>query len=269
MAFKDDINYEKISQIYKKERKSSKLIDLNNDFYEVLISHLQELQEEYNKKHMNSHTSTEALLLNNEICKLDGIIKEIYSRRERKVLLSALDLGLASDTDNMLNHEKQLYSSVVVMLKNYREEVLTQKSREICDKLEPSDIKSVELDSSIDPKNENELISTDEHAANLNGSVEAEIKEDGLDNDVGDNDQDKQDQVEDNSDNAVVSTHEKEGVSETILVQVLEDIEPFVGYINSEMVTYDLQKEDLVTIPKEYAEILKKGNKISYVNGIV
>jgi DNA replication initiation complex subunit (GINS family) len=270
MAFKDDINYEKISQIYKKERKSSKLIDLNKDFYEVLISHLKELQEEYNKKHMNSHTSTEALLLNNEICKLDGIIKEIYTRRERKVLLSALDLGSASESDKMLDHEKQLYSSVVEMLKGFRDEVLDQKPKPVCDRLESADLKSNEQYKGITHAGDNDLKSSAEIEPDIDSPITTELNENIQDNEEPKNKLDKQD-LENSAESieSSIETPEKEVTTETVLVQVLEDVEPFVGYVNSEMITYDLQKEDLVTIPKEYAEILKKGKKVSYVNGIL
>jgi DNA replication initiation complex subunit (GINS family) len=90
MAFADEINYEKISTINKKERKSAKLVTLDPGFYNVLIEHLKKLQGEYNTRFLESPTSTEALLLNNEICKLDNMIKEIYTRRERKIILAAL-----------------------------------------------------------------------------------------------------------------------------------------------------------------------------------
>ena len=49
---------------------------------------------------------------------------------------------------------------------------------------------------------------------------------------------------------------------EQILVHVLEDFEPFVG---TDMVTYSLHKEDLVTIPKQNADILEKNNKVKLV----
>ncbi len=227
MAFKDEINYEKISQINKKERKTSKLTTLDPEFYNVLITHLNLLQEEYNKKHLENPTSTEALLLNNEICKLDGIIKEIYNRRERKILLSALDHGAKIDVRNMLEHEQRLYNTTVGLLKKYRSEILSQKPSPVCDR--PDKIQASE------PEGEQQEPETKiEYTENLKaGKLEAEEAE--------------RDEAE---------------APEQILVHVKEDIEPFVG---PDLITYNLHKEDLATIPKKIAEILLRNNKVSIV----
>ena len=50
MAFEDEINYEKISQINKKERKTSRLTDIDSEFYSALIVHLKKLQKENMKR---------------------------------------------------------------------------------------------------------------------------------------------------------------------------------------------------------------------------
>ena len=73
MAFEDEINYEKISQINKKERKTSKLTDINMEFYTALIKHLKKLQNVYNKRHLESPMSTEAMLLNNDQSGTDSL----------------------------------------------------------------------------------------------------------------------------------------------------------------------------------------------------
>jgi hypothetical protein len=51
-------------------------------------------------------------------------------------------------------------------------------------------------------------------------------------------------------------------VKEQVMVYIEEDIEPFVG---TDLITYNLHKEDLVTIPKPIADILLKNKKARIV----
>jgi DNA replication initiation complex subunit (GINS family) len=259
MAFKDEINYEKISQINKKERKTSKLTNLDPEFYFALISHLNILQEEYNKKHSENPTSTEALLLNNEICKLDGIIKEIYNRRERKILLSALDHGAKIDVRNMLKHEQKLYSTIINLLKEYRSEILSQKPNLVCDKPdEKMGFDSEEIPQEIETELESNT-SIENNITELSSEPGEEYTEPSKLNVTGEDEKD-QTKIE-GSEISDKEVTEAEG-SEQVLVHVKEDIEPFVG---PDLVTYTLHKEDLATIPKTIAEILIRNNKVSIV----
>ncbi len=291
MAFKDEINYEMISQINKKERKSSKLIRLDPDFYLALISHLKELQEEYNKRYSESTTSTEALLLNNEICKLDNIIKEIYTRRERKIILAALDLGNNTDSKNMLEHEKQLYNILVNTLKNYRNGILAQKPNPICSKIN----QIYQLDHHLEQSEQ--IYSTPDEIETLNNNIDLKVESNVETIEKPDNSEIEamtlpavelsersvtptENQTENNSEQNQNSKGASETFensksqppttvdisgpgSETVLVYVLEDLNPFIG---TDLETYSLKKEDLATIPKKNAEILKKNNKINFVN---
>lgn len=250
MVFRDEINYEKISQINKKERKNSKLIILDPGFYNALITHLNSLQEEYNKKYSENPTSTEALLLNNEICKLDGMIKEIYNRRERKILLSALDHGLKIETKNLLEHEQKLYNQIVKILKEFRHETLFQKSDPSCDELDHIIEKDVNFQNG-DSNNDTKILKESFELSTNDKKIEKPqiISKSGS-------------QSENNRKDIELEVNDSKIGSKLVIVHVLEDIEPFVG---PDLTTYDLNKEDLATIPKEIAEILKKNNKVSFI----
>jgi DNA replication initiation complex subunit (GINS family) len=50
---------------------------------------------------------------------------------------------------------------------------------------------------------------------------------------------------------------------ETIIVHVLEDIPTFVGLNN----TYDLKKDDMVTLPSQFASLLSSKGKVRIVSG--
>ena len=244
MAFKDEINYEKISQLNKKERKSSKLIPLDPNFYKELIEHLKMLQDEYNKKYLESPTSAEALLLNNEICKLDNMIKEIYSRRERKIVLSALDINTPPNFKQMLEHEQKLHRSITKLLGDYREVVLNQKPAPECETLEKSQTQNIHpIDTSPkspspeqEPPPESHPIPVFQEKSKPTATVSPPEETSKPKSEVNQ------------------TTDEEQAI-----VLVLEDLEPFKG---TDLVTYNLQKQDLATLPKSIAELLNKKNKV-------
>ncbi len=256
MGFEEEINYEKISQLTKKERKTSKLVNLDAKFYSMLIAHLKKLQEGYNKKYLEAPTSTEALLLNNEICKLDSMIKEIYARRERKIILSALDTNSTPGFKNMLEHEQRLYDSLTKILNDYKEEVLNQKLNPSC--AEPPENLTIESPSlplgtestkkEIEPEAPRQSVPEQKVP-----ETKTEVPEENeLETDIFSAEQ-------------ISAKSEKENADQ-ILVYVMEDMEPFVG---TDLVTYDLHKEDIVTIPRSTADILCKNNKVRIVESDV
>jgi DNA replication initiation complex subunit (GINS family) len=296
MAFADEINYEKISTINKKERKSAKLVTLDPGFYNVLIEHLKKLQGEYNTRFLESPTSTEALLLNNEICKLDNMIKEIYTRRERKIILAALDTNSTPNLRKMLDHEQDLYKSITQILNEYRTGVLEQKPLPACATLPTSEsniehvqttqiaseltaqpsIEQAKTNSDDAPEYEHheepEILVEDkqelefEPESDQDPEPEGELKEkpdqeleQTLESELErePEPEQEQEQSQDRSD-----VEEQEEGEENILVHVLEEIEPFVG---TDLVTYNLQKEELATIPKTVAELLMRNNKVRIV----
>lgn len=247
MAFEDEINYEKIRKINEMEKKSSKLTNLDPEFYPVIISHLNKLQEEYNKKFLNTPASTEALLLNNEICKLDDLIKKIYHLRERKILLSAWKIESTPDLKSMLEHEQRLYKTFVETINGYREEILEQKPNPVCNKIEH--VQGIDTeDKPAAPKVE-VAVNPDQSPEPNSGIDDSDLD---LELDVTSESESEQPEPEPKSTETM----------EQILVHVLEDLEPFVG---TDMVTYSLHKEDLVTIPKQNADILEKNNKVKLV----
>jgi DNA replication factor GINS len=280
MAFKDEINYEKISQINKKERKSSKLLTLDSEFYPILITHLRKLQDEYNKKFIESSRSTEALLLNNEICKLDNMIEEIYTRRERKILLSTMDINQNPDLKNMLKHEQELYYKISKILNEYREGILSQSPNPECADIEqskssstpppPSELDKVQLEpegehaieQEIDPESVDQelqpLESEEDHAPEpeKTDNIVPDTASDGLEETSTEVPEESPEQDSDGVNAADTANDDQ------LLVYVLEDLEPFVGTDSS---TYKLCKEDLVTVPKLNAEILIKNNKARLV----
>ncbi len=262
MAFKDEINYEKISQINKMERKSAKLVQLDPNFYSVIITHLNKLQEEYNKKYLESPTPTEALLLNNEICKLEGVIKEIYTRRERKVLLSTLDHGATTDFRNMLDHERELYKTIVKIINEDRDAVLKQKPQIACadsDYPGRSHAQSPQASNANTTSNTTTTITNTSDNAQPEGVMESQVKDQPQEQtQEPPSSQPRESPSEpDNDEDEAVLDH-----SNRVLVHVLDDLEPFIG---TDKITYELTKEDIVTIPKDIANILLKKDKIKIV----
>lgn len=269
MAFEDEINYEKISQINKKERKSSKLVNIDPQFYLVIITHLKKLQEKYNKKYLESPTSTEALLLNNEICKLDNMVKEIYTRRERKIILTALDTNSTPNFKQMLEHEQRLYQNITKILNDYRGEVLNEKPNPSC-----AEVMKTKSTITPPPAPVSDTIEKTDSTPDTTPPISQDIKDAIVDLLPPSDEQPKQAEAEpdlpDQSEppktrkpaKATKVKEESEDTTDKIVVYIMEDLEPFVG---TDAVTYNLHKEDIVTIPKSNADILCKNNKARIV----
>jgi DNA replication initiation complex subunit (GINS family) len=146
----------------------------------------------------------------------------------------------------MLEHEQRLYKTFVEIINGYREEILEQKPNPVCNKIEhvqgieTEDKPAIPEPGVTEPNNKSEISS---EFANTELELEPEVTTDTI-----------QQEPE-------PSTKSTE-TPEQILVHVLEDLEPFVG---TDMVTYSLHKEDLVTIPKQNADILEKNNKVKLI----
>jgi len=106
------ITYDALREIQRNERKSERLVDLNDSFYESIESYL-------NRKGPKDD------LTEIEMRNAGSILHDILDRRERKVLnqaLVAVRSSMKIDTNMMTSQEKDLFNKLVDILKKHREE---------------------------------------------------------------------------------------------------------------------------------------------------
>jgi DNA replication initiation complex subunit (GINS family) len=204
----DGIGFTEISDVHREERKGKTLTKLPNKFYVKAEEYLAQRREEYAKQSSNPGNPA-AMMLQDEIKKVDKRLKQIYQMRERKIVLASLS---GTKPDNMAPRDKALYQELIEVMAHYRKsgEARAPKVREV------TEAETVEVP---------------------NPAVNCQTE--------------------------FVEEEEPEPEADSTVVQVLEDIPPFAGVDH----TYDLKKDDIVTLPSQFADLLSSKGKVRIVEG--
>ncbi|MCK4757456.1 MAG: DNA replication complex GINS family protein [Thermoplasmata archaeon] len=197
-----DIGFKEISEVHRGEKRSKTLTRLPHMFSELAGKHLDELRAQYTEKAVNP-SSTDALILQDNIKKIYKRLCQIYDLRERKIVIAALNgVSGSQPPKDMTSVETKMYHEVVETLKRFREcpeEELKEKQTTI---VAPAPVQKP----------------AEQPAVSLPETESSETEE----------------------------------LSQTCLVQVLEEVPPFEDVDH----TYILKKEDIVTLPEKFARIL-------------
>ena len=120
------ITYETLFDLLRKERSLEELQPLDTSFWNHVVTYLQERKEFFERTSSVEQEKTRFQLQN-----IKRIVKEIYERRERKIISLALNVNKTEnttffDTKHMLPEEKLLFHETVKMLSKYKHNILTQ-----------------------------------------------------------------------------------------------------------------------------------------------
>ncbi len=118
------ITYETLFDLLRKERSLEELQELDKQFWYYVIDYLKERQAFYDK---TSTIEQEKMRL--QLSNIKRILKEIYERREQKILQLAINVIRTDnvgfvDTRNMLYEEQLLFDESIALLKRYKTEIL-------------------------------------------------------------------------------------------------------------------------------------------------
>jgi len=124
----DEINYRTFREIQQMEKNSPILTELKSDFYLNLSKYIDQLIDRLK----NESSSQKQLLLKEEIKNTQKISINIYEQREKKILLAAISKARGGNPDikNMVHIEKNLFDSILNVLKTTREKLLEKESFE-------------------------------------------------------------------------------------------------------------------------------------------
>jgi len=108
------MDYEDLRALQRRERNTQKLAEFSADFYEKLTGLIQSSKTKYQQ----SNNTCDFKNLDN----IYKIAKDIFERREQKIILKALrDYRISeNDTTNLLNKEKTFYNHLLTQLKEHR-----------------------------------------------------------------------------------------------------------------------------------------------------
>jgi len=120
------ITYETLFEILRREKDRLELQKLDASFYEDVSSYIKDKNKILSSNEA-SFSDEEKLKTQKQLINIKKILKEIYERREKKIINLALDKCKANsnnDTSVLLDEEKSMFESLVRLLGSYREGIL-------------------------------------------------------------------------------------------------------------------------------------------------
>ena len=128
----DEFSYKYLRKIQQMEEDSTVPTKIDITFYENLSKYIENL-----KKRLNDESSSyKQKILENEIKNTKKIAKEIYEIREKKIILSAISKARGGNPNikNLIKEEINLFNSTFVIMIQYRNIFLENKSLKIEEK---------------------------------------------------------------------------------------------------------------------------------------
>jgi DNA replication initiation complex subunit (GINS family) len=206
------------------------------NFYKQMTDYLDRLQESYYEERDDDPTSSKTIMLEDELNKAQKRASQIYEHRERKMVLLALQVANGGAPDLMLLtvEEKKGFDMIVDILSENRIRILLKNEE---DKSEPKTV----------------LMHDEKHtempaAKELNDKKESQAKKEIAEKEVEKKIRDK---MKDNFD------------KENSVLLILEDIPSF----ETGEGTFNLKKDDTITLSKKFAEVLCKHKKARVIEG--
>lgn len=255
------ITYETLFDILRKESSLTDLQLLDKDFWEQVVHYIQETEKDLAQKKGRIEAEKIILLLNN----VKRIIKDIYEKREKKLINLALNVVKTEsisfiDTKNILPEEKSLFDDLIVILKSYKKCVLSNVSCGLnpdtsCLTQFKSEMEDIIKDSSIDNaiKKDDTLLKS--HLEEKEKEILAKQIEDELEDDFDD-----ESKAEINEDGEEVLSGDIPS-DRRIEVKFLKAVPKFLG--QNRDVFGPFKEGDEASLPEKIAQILVKKGKVS------
>lgn len=122
-----NITYETLFDLLVREKNRDELQKLSESYFNDVTVYLREKENTLNNV-TNSVSKEDLKRVDQQLENAKRIIKELYDRREKKVVMMALNCTRLNETKNntgtLLDHEKQLFSALIKLLTQVRGEVL-------------------------------------------------------------------------------------------------------------------------------------------------
>lgn len=125
-----NITYETLFELLRIEKSRGELQKLDSDFFKDVLNYIKEKKEsvESLKDKTDLFAADERQKAEKQLQNVKKIIKDIYERREKKIIEAALDSSRmfsgVIDRSALLEEEKKLFDSVLEVLNNFRKGIL-------------------------------------------------------------------------------------------------------------------------------------------------
>ncbi len=123
-----NLTYETLFELLRREKNRAELQPMEPSFYKDFIDYLKTKKEALQEKQAAGIDSDELTKLMLQVDNINKIMKELYDRREKKIVTSAL-LSAKSNQhfskEVLLDSENKFYEELVSLLVKYRKSILT------------------------------------------------------------------------------------------------------------------------------------------------
>lgn len=225
MPGEDEVNFERVTKLYREETGKKTLTNLEVEFYDKLAAYLARVEADAQREVAKDPNSPKAIMLQDELRKVRKKRDQIFTYRERKLALLASSKASGADIEVMTlpRQERELFDHMVALLQKARADAFGGSP----------------FGSEAGPS---EGVATPAPISATTARTAADSM--------------KVIRSEDTKKPKVAPS-----LKDHILVHVLEDLPPFAGIDT----TYHLKKEDVVTLPKTIAQILVDRGKARIV----
>lgn len=112
-----ELSYDELRRIYRLERNTSKLVDVDEDFYSALSGFIQQEKKDYLAS-LKSFSSAKT----RNFANLKKIVEEIFSLREKKLLSKALVASRNGEEEmgKIAEEEKKTFKELLAVLNKHR-----------------------------------------------------------------------------------------------------------------------------------------------------
>ena len=140
------ITYETLFELLKREKERPDLQKLEPSFFSDTISYIKDKKKLLDAKSDAAFAHEEIKKTERQLENIYKIIKELYEKREKKIISMALDKSRTKsnliDTSALLKEERVIFDSVTSLLDNYREAILYSLLNEKMPFMRPMDLKT-------------------------------------------------------------------------------------------------------------------------------
>jgi DNA replication initiation complex subunit (GINS family) len=222
----DEVNFERVTKVYREETGRKTLTNLEPDFYDKLATYLRRVEEAAQREARADPNSPKAVMLQDETRKVRKKRDQIFTYRERKLALLASTKASGGEIEvmNLPTQERVLFENMVAVLVKARAEAFGVSPFGS----EPGPARVTTSGALAAP-----ATTAKESTESLKVVRSEETRK----------------------------TRVAPSLKDHVLVHVLEDLPPFAGIDT----TYNLKKEDVVTLPKTIAQILVDRGKARVV----
>ncbi|MFB6088648.1 MAG: hypothetical protein ABEK36_02600 [Candidatus Aenigmatarchaeota archaeon] len=223
------ITYETFRKFHRKEKNNDELQELPEEFYSSCKKWLKRKDKEFDR----SRGDTTPLY---ELENVKRIVRDIFDRRERKIMLMALQTVRSNiSPKNLMSEEKDFYDKMVSILRDYRENFLNS-------------VLNLKRDEDSEEHEEEREDNTREEETD--DQKEDDLEKGESEGEISDSTEQEESEPEDTKENIKLKAENMEGK----MVRIFEDMPQFLD--EEEKKHGPFKKEDLVRLPENIADLL-------------